>query len=248
MRLRGHGAAVIYRKETPMTQLVGQVPEPTTGSSTDLSAAVQLVLAASSEPLTLSKIRSQLPPALRAVTLEELAEFLQRQVAANVLIQFPKYRSQQDRFWDRSMSIHIASLLRTVLAEGPLGWSELKRKLPAYAQTQAEPILRAQVSQGLLYQHPRLGSRGSERFGLQPPDAREYLRPKLAEIFRELAELEFSRAQIREAALELLHEEEWGSSIEEPAQAIARPESAAPQLQPASIVPTPPAVPDASAP
>src|SRR5438477_11110364 len=66
--------------------------EPTT--QTDLPTAVQHILAASSEPLTVSKIRAQLPSALRNIAPEELGEFLRRQAAANVLIPYPKYRSQ----------------------------------------------------------------------------------------------------------------------------------------------------------
>ena len=49
---------------------------------TDLPTLVQRVLATSSEPLTLSKIRSRLPGAFRNMALEELGESLLRQVAA----------------------------------------------------------------------------------------------------------------------------------------------------------------------
>jgi len=55
-----------------------------------------------------------------------LADTLQRQVAANVLHQYPKYRSQQDRFWDRPMEVHLTALFHEVLGEGPLGWAELR--------------------------------------------------------------------------------------------------------------------------
>src|SRR5689334_8254011 len=115
-----------------MTQMIDQkVAE--TSPETDVVAAVLRVLSASSEPLTVSKIRAKLPAPFRSASLEELTDTLQRQVAANVLIQYPKYRSQQDRFWDRPITVHLANLFREVLAEMPLGWAELRRKLPAYA-------------------------------------------------------------------------------------------------------------------
>ena len=60
------------------------------------------------------------------------------------------------------------------------GWSELRRKLPGYALPQAEEVLREHVAQGRLYQHPRAGKRGSERYGLQPADPKDYLRENLA--------------------------------------------------------------------
>ncbi len=191
-----------------MTQTIGQTPVETS-AITDLAAAVHSVLAASAEPLTLSKIRSQLPAPFRTVSLEELADCLHRQVAANVLCQYPKYRSRQDRFWDRSMPVHVAALLRQVLQEGALAWSELRRKLPAYARSQAESVLTEQVAQGLLHRHPRAGRRGGDRFGLQPADPKGYLRPELAKVFRHLEQFGFSQSQIRAGALELLHDEEW---------------------------------------
>ena len=80
-------------------------------------AAIQNVLAASPEPLTLPKIKTQLPVRFRGLNLEEI---LQRQAAAQVLHRYPKYRSQQDRFWDRPMAVHLEALVQAVLGEGPL--------------------------------------------------------------------------------------------------------------------------------
>jgi hypothetical protein len=190
-------------------------------AGTDLVAEVQRVLAASTEPLTLSKIRAQLPAPLRAITVEELTDCLQRQVAANVWFQYPKYRSQQDRYWDRSMRVHVALLLRETLQAEPLPLSVLRRKLPAYAQAQVEPVLQEQLSQGLLYRHPRIGTRGGDRFAARPADPKDYLRAKLAAAFRDLEQLGFSQSQLRAGALELLHEEEWASPASTPAPASA---------------------------
>jgi hypothetical protein len=195
-----------------MTQVIESThPAPTTApeAGLDLPAAIHRVLASSPEPLTPSKIRAALPASCRPENLDELTECLRRQVAANVLYQYPKYRSQQDRFWDRAMPTHIAALLREVLQEKPLPWSELRRKLPAYAVAQAEAVLHEQVAQGLLYRHPPAGKRGGERFGARPPDPRDYLREELSQAFHRLEALGFSRTQLREGAIELLHEEEW---------------------------------------
>jgi hypothetical protein len=196
------------------------------------------VLENSSEPLTLSKIRSALPGRLRSVTLEALGEVLQRQVAAHALIQYPKYRSPQDRFWDRPMNVHIAYLLRQALEESPLPMSEIRRKLPDYAKTTAEGVLEDQVQQGLLHRHPPTSSRSGPRFGARPPEAREYLRSELTVVFARLEKLGFSQTQLREGAMELLQEEEWqtppagearaaGAETAEESSAERRPEHAA---------------------
>jgi hypothetical protein len=201
---------------------VTEQPVMETPSETDLVAAVRTVLEASNEPLTLSKIRSSLPARFRGVSLEALTETLQRQVAANVFIQYPKYRSQQDRFWDRPMRVHVAQLLRTTLEEKPLPLSEIRRKLPDYAKTQADSVLEEQLAQGLLYQHPPASSRGGPRYGVGRPDPKEALNAELSGVFARLERLGFTQQQIRQGALELLHEEEWAPTPP-PAKEPSRP-------------------------
>src|SRR5207302_1042864 len=127
------------------------------------------------------------------------------------------------------------ALLRTALAEGPLAWFELRRKLPAYAVPQAEEVLKAQLSQGLLFLHPPGSKRGGERYGVQPSDPKDYLRSELASLFNRLAELGFTQTQLRASALELLHDEEWSSPQESRPLAAAHEERA--------HMPTPPAQP-----
>jgi len=177
----------------------------------DLTNVLQVVLSASTEPLTLPKLRARLPASLRKMSLEQLADYVNRQVAANLLYQYPRYRSQHDRFWDRPMSEHVGDLLHTALRGGPLAWVELRRKLPAYALPHAESVLLEHVNRGKLHRHPRNGNRGRERFGPAPADPKDYLRAELANLFRRLEPLGFSQAQLRSGALELLHEEEWSA-------------------------------------
>src|ERR1700730_5020018 len=90
--------------------------------SGDLVTAIQEVLRSSPEPLTVSKIRSALPVPFRQASVDELADVLGRQVAVKVLQSYPRYRSQQERFWDRPMQVHVAGLLAATLEEAPLSW------------------------------------------------------------------------------------------------------------------------------
>jgi hypothetical protein len=227
-----------------MTQVIDQAPSPTP-SDTDLAAAVQRVLEASPEPLTLSKIRSHLPAAFRNIGSRELEERLARRVDANVLYQYCPYRSQHPRYWDRPMRVHVVHLLREILEDEPLTLSQVKRKLPDYARDKTEEVLRDQVAQGLIYQHPRPAGRGSELYGLQPPDPRQPLRPELTKLFGRLQQqLGFTREQLRQATLELLHDEEWG---DEPAAAPAPAATPAPPAA-AEQATAEPTVPHASPP
>jgi hypothetical protein len=239
MRAVARGRPPFLRKDAAMTEVIdhsaptppAETPasppaETPSAPATDLPTAVQRVLANSDEPLTVSKLRAKLPGGLRGTDPKELGELLERQVAANALYKYPKYRSQQDRYWDRGMDAHVAQLMRSALENGPLPWSELRRKLPAYAHEKAQDVRDQQVREGFLHRHPRAGSRGAERFGVRPPDPRDYLRLELADLFTRLASLGFSRPQIRAAALELLHEEEW--DVEPPPAPEATPSEEAP--------------------
>jgi hypothetical protein len=228
-----------------MSQVLDQ-PLPQTPNEADLVAAALRILAASPEPLTPSKIRSHLPTTFRSVSLEQLIEALRRRVDANVLYEYPPYRSQQHRYWDRPPAVHTLALIRASLEEAPLTWSQLRRKLPDYARHQAQEILKDQVDQGLLHQHPRAGSRSGERYGLHAPDPREPLRQEFLRLFDRLQrDYNFTRPQLRAAALELLHEEEWDSTpAPEPAaetpQGPAHPPHAAEESARAVVVLTPP--------
>lgn len=195
-------------------------PTPTTQpeklAEPDLVAAVQQVFQASEEPLTLPKIRAALPVRLRGIPLEELGEVLHRQVAAKVLYEYPKYRSKQDRFWDRPMPVHVAALVREVLTEGPLPLTALRRKLPYYAQALSETVVQEQLAQGNLHRHPPV-PRSGERYGVQPPEAKSYIRAELAEVFARLEQLGFQREQLRQASLDLLQASDWTSLLTPPA-------------------------------
>jgi hypothetical protein len=228
-----------------MTQVIDQAPRETP-AETDLTTAVHQVLAASAEPLTLSKIRSALPTRFRQIGLEELAETLRRQVAANVVRQYPKYRSAQDRFWDREMPVHVANLLRELLEQGPLPWSQLRRKLPAYAVPHTEPVLQEQVARGLLFRHPAISSRAGERFGVAPPDPKDYLRLELPPLFRKLEQLGFTEQQLRESAMSFLQEAEWGL----PPESVRENPGGSSERRPTDADPAtvPPSAPDASSP
>jgi hypothetical protein len=176
----------------------------------DLPSAIRHALAASDEPMTVSKIKAALPSALRQTPLEELNEVLRKEAAANRLHEYPKYRSQQERYWDRPMPVHLVHLLRVALEEKPMPWSELRRKLPAYAQEPALEVLEIEVREERMHRHPRQpGKRAGEPFGIRPADPKDYLRQELSDVFNDLEKLGFKNADIRAAALDILHDEEW---------------------------------------
>jgi len=177
-------------------------------SATDLVEAIQEVLRASSEPLTPAKVRAALPGRLRALPVRKIAEVLQRQAAAQVLVLYPKYRSQHDRYWDRPMRDHVEDLLRRHLAVGPLPRADLRRRLPAYARILADVVLSDMLRQGRMHAHPGQGRAGL-RYGLTAADPGPFVRVELEALFARLERLGFARPAVRAAALGALQQEEF---------------------------------------
>jgi len=188
-----------------MTLLAGR---PATNGALDLVNEIRRLLRESEEPLTAVKIRDRLPDPLNGISPESLADVLRRQAAAHVLIVCPKYRSRQDRYWDRPLREHVHEMLRDVLAEGPLAWSELRRRLPRYARYLAESVLNEQLAFGRVFRHPPRTPRSAPRFALHPADLRTYLRPAVSDLLARLEPLGFSRTEVRRGLRQILSEGE----------------------------------------
>lgn len=180
-----------------------------TDGATDVVEAIRDVLRASDQPLTPTRIRAVLPLPLRTLSLEAIRAALRRQVAAQVLILFPKYRSDQDRYWDRPLRQHVEQLLRRILRDGPMTRTELRRRLPAYARILADNVLDAWLVKGRVYEHPSSSRRAGPRLALYPADPRPHLRLELDALFGRLEHLGFTRPQLRDAALTILQAEDW---------------------------------------
>jgi hypothetical protein len=178
-------------------------------SKMDLVGQIRSVLQNSEAPLTLAKIRAALPSPFRSLSLEALAQALERHVAAGVLVLYPKYRSQRERYWDRPVRFHVEQLLRDALRQGPLTSRQIRKSLPIYARRLAESVLEEQLAQGKLFRHPPATSRMGPRYGPELPDPRPYLRAEYAALMSRCDELGLARPLVRAALLDMLRAEEW---------------------------------------
>jgi hypothetical protein len=188
----------------------------------DLVDAIRSVLRTSDEPLTLVKLRDRLTHSFGVIGLQELREVVERQVAAHVLTICPKYRSDQDRYWDRPLREHTRVLVHEALRmrDGPASWSELRKKLPKYLRHLAESVLSEELARGVIFRHPGASKRMGPRYALQPAEARDYAGRLLQEALDRLEQIGFARGEAREAMMQLLNEEEWGA-VEQPPPALA---------------------------
>ncbi len=181
----------------------------------DLVGAIHEILKQSSEPLTVPKIRARLGGSFQKIRTAELAEILQRQVAAQVLVMCPKYRSGQNRYWDRSLREHAKVVLRRALEEGAMPWAELRKKFPKYMRHLAESVLNEELAKRTIFRHPPTSPRMGFRFALQTPDVRLHAAKELDEALARLEAHGFTRIDAREAFMQLLQEHEWAETPRE---------------------------------
>ena len=178
-------------------------------TQTDLVDAVREVLRHSAEPLTIPRIRERLPMAFRTIGIEELTDVLQRQLAAHVLVMCPKYRSSQDRYWDRPLREHAKVVLGEALRGGPMSWADLRKKFPKYLRHLADSVLNEELAKETIFRQPPTSARMGPRYALEPADVRSYANKELQEMLTRLEHCGFGRAEVREAIVQLLQEEEW---------------------------------------
>ena len=187
----------------------------------DLADAIRSLLTKSREPLTLSKIRDGLPAPFDGCRTQEIAEVVERQVAASVIVVCPKYRGSQDRYWDRPLREHAKVTLRDALLAGPMPWSELRKTFPKYMRHLAESVLNEELAKGTIHRHPPISSRGGFRFALEPADLRSFARTELDAALARLVERGFSLGDAREAFMQILQVSEWSDDApDEPAVTI----------------------------
>lgn len=189
---------------------------------TDVVDAVREVLRCSAEPMTIPKIRERLPAPHRRMRLEELADVVQRQVAANVLVACPKYRSSQDRYWDRSLREHAKVVLHESLRAGPMAWADLRKKFPKYLRHLAESVLNEELARAAIFRQPETSPRMGPRYALDPPDVRTYAARELRALVARLEQYGFDRMESCEAIVQLVQENEWGTcAATDPAKSAA---------------------------
>jgi hypothetical protein len=182
-------------------------------TQTDLVDAIRDVLRSSTEPMTTARIRERLPAPFRALQIEELADAIHRQVAAHVLVMCPKYRSGQDRFWDRTLHQHAKVVLREALRNGPMAWADLRKKFPKYLRHLADTVLNEELARGAVFRHPTTSARMGPRYGLEPADVHAYAAAELQALLNRLARCGFDRADSQAALMQLLLEAEWAPEL-----------------------------------
>lgn len=139
---------------------------------------VSTALALQPQPVSISRLRLSLPapfrgkPASFKTRLEGLA-------GSQTIWFFPTGKSTQVLVWDRSPTVFAEMVILAALGKKPLTTSEIETKTRAKLK-HLSPVDRRRVFDALLsaqriFRWPKKPGAKSEKFGIAPPDPREYL-------------------------------------------------------------------------
>ena len=149
-----------------MTSSVEHAPTASAASSesatpVDLHSAIRHALAASDEPLTVSKIRAALPTALRQTPLEECEQNPAAGDRGQQAAPVSEVSQSQDRYRDRPMPVHVAHLLSVALDERPRPGPNCAASCPPTRRSWLAVVER-EIHENCTHRHPRHPARGPE--------------------------------------------------------------------------------------
>jgi hypothetical protein len=150
-------------------------------SEADLRLALRDAVSRLGKPTSPTELRKALPkPHQRP--LPEITRLLAGLAREGAL--FAVKDGKTLRYTDRDPSSIVALALREALRDGPLGKTELekrvKRAAPGFSKL-SPAVLAAELARGTVHKHPEVGKYGV-RYGLVPPDPTPYLAKALQEI------------------------------------------------------------------
>ncbi len=165
----------------------------TTHSLADPSIEVEVVIKAleqTTQPVTAKQLSDRLTGPFK-LPEERLAQLLKEQASAGRIHRFAAIgRSNEPRYWSRNFEEYARETIVNLLAQRPQTQSEilrkLKSKLAGLSEQRQKNLLARMVKESQIRQlPPHLGSR-TWRFGVSPPDPRDYIEDAVAKIGKKL--------------------------------------------------------------
>ena len=191
-------------------------------SSADNTAFKDVVLAALAlqpQPISLTQLRSSLPPPFRgkpAGFKPQLAAL----VDSGCIWFFPSGKPDQPLVWGRSHAVYIESLLLAALAKKPLTRREVETKTNAklkhLSPAERHHVFDNLVADGRIFPWPKKPGTKTEKFGSTPPDPHEYLasalkalRTAVSKVAAAFSDVGIDPSETHAAALAAIQAEPW---------------------------------------
>jgi hypothetical protein len=150
---------------------------------------VLAALALQQQPVSISRLRSSLPSPFRG----KPASFKTRLENLAGISFFPTGKPTQPLVWDRSPAVFVETVILAALSKKPLTISEIETKTRAKLK-HLSPADRRRVFDSLLstqriFRWPKKPGTKSEKFGISPPDPRDYLASALKALSKAVAKV-----------------------------------------------------------
>lgn len=187
---------------------------PPTLTTDDLEAMLETVIARADAPLAVSAVMKALP-AGKKPKKEHVQICLGKLVNAGRIHRWPG----AEKFWAVNPELFVREQVFQALSSGPLTEAEIREQVPTSAKSLVKTALAALVEERTVMPHPKLGAR--KPFGLDPPDAVDYLPAQLAAAFGKLMKLGFKEIELQRALRRYVgHPDDDDSGVTDGGEAI----------------------------
>ena len=144
----------------------------------DIATAILSLLAASSDPLPMSKLKAGLRKR-HDLPAEELGALVASHVVLGTVFRYAPLRGEGFRYWDRDRGHYLDTLIERELREAALPIHTLRgrvvRRLGDASETELRERIEGLLRVGRLHELPRVAGNRAARLSAKPPDPKDYL-------------------------------------------------------------------------
>ncbi len=156
----------------------GARSDAATTDRSDIKAAILSLLAASPDPLPVSKLRAALRKR-HDLSVQELEALVAGHVGLGTVFRYAPLRGEGFRYWDRDRGRYLDTLIERELREAALPIQTLRgrvaKRLPDISEGELSVRVAGLLRAGRLHELPRVAGNRAARLSAKPPDPKVYL-------------------------------------------------------------------------
>lgn len=156
----------------------GASSDAATTDRSDIATAILSLLAASPDPLPVSKLKTGLRKR-HDLPAEELEALVASHLGLGTVFRYSPLRGEGFRYWDRDRGHYLDTIIERELRDAALSVHTLRGRVARRLGDASETELRERVERllrvGRLHELPRVAGNRAARLSTKPPDPKAYL-------------------------------------------------------------------------
>ncbi len=148
------------------------------GDRSDIATAILSLLAASPDPLPVSKLKAGLRKR-HDLSVQELETLVAGYVGLGTVFRYAPLRGEGFRYWDRDRGHYLDTIIERELREAALPIQTLRGRVAKRLRDVSETELRERIERllrvGRLHELPRIAGNRAARLSAKLPDPKDYL-------------------------------------------------------------------------